>query len=300
MDTKKYALFEKIVETGSLTRAGESCGMTQSGVSHVLTDLERELGVPLLRRSRTGVRLTPEGERLYPLLREILRREETLKSAAGELAAKVTGTVRIGTFTSVAVQWLPGMMQAFQAENPNAEFRLYNGDYGDVEGWIDSRQVDVAFVALPAELKCTCIPLWEDRLLAVLPRGHRLAEGKTCSVREIAREPFISLLAASDNDARRAMEQAGTRPNVRFTTKDDYAIIAMAAQGLGVSILPELLLQGRQEKICALPLDPPASRTIALALPEGERAVPAAKRFAAFARGWVEEWKTGFGGNKNA
>lgn len=288
MDLKKYEAFEKIVDLGSLSKAAEEMGLTQPGVSHMLSGLEEELGVPLLRRSRVGVKLTPEGERLMPLIREILRTQERLDQEASELRGVSGGTVRIGTFTSVAVHWLPAIMQAFGVQYPKVEFKLFNGDYHDVDRWLIEGSVDVGFVALPSELKCECIPLKEDRLLAILPKNHPLAKKEVCPVKEVAALPFISLLETSDDDARRALEAAGAKPNVRFTTKDDYAVIAMVSQGLGVSIVPELLLKGREEDVAARPLDPPSSRTLALAIPAGTRSGPATRRFAEFVRQWVE------------
>ena len=289
MDTKKYEVFEKIVELSSLTKAAEELGLTQSGVSHILAALEEEMGFPLLRRSRVGARLTPEGEKLIPCIREILRAQERLEQTASELRGLAAGTVRIATFTSVAVHWLPGMLQEFQALYPRVDFRLFNGDYHDVDRWLTDGSADVGFVTLPTQLRCPCQELMEDRLLAVLPMGHPLAAREVCPVAEVAKEPFISLLETSDDDSRRALEAAKVKPNIRFTTKDDYAIIAMVSQGLGVSIMPELLLSGRTEQIETRPRDPPASRTLALAVPAGDRAGPATKRFARFVKEWVDK-----------
>ncbi len=289
MDTKKYEVLEKIVELSSLTRAAEELGLTQSGVSHILAALEDEWGMALLRRSRVGARLTPEGERLMPYVREVLRAQERLDQTAADMRGLAAGTVRVATFTSVAVHWLPGMLREFQEQYPQVEFKLFNGDYHDVDRWLADGSADVGFITLPTALTCQTVPLREDRLLAVLPPAHPLAELEICPVREVAQEPFISLLETSDDDARRALDAAGVKPEIRFTTKDDYAIIAMVSQGLGVSIMPELLLAGNRENVAVRPLDPPASRTLALAIPAGDRAGPATKRFAEFAADWVAE-----------
>ena len=289
MDTKKLEVFEKIVELSSLSRAAEELGLTQSGVSHILASLEEEFGFPLLKRSRVGARLTSEGEKLMPFVRDILRSQEQLEQTAAELRGLAAGTVRIGTFTSVAVHWLPGMLQEFGKLYPRVEFKLFNGDYHDVDRWLTDGSVDLGFISLPTALRCECIPLWEDPLLAVLPENHPLAERAVCPVREVAAEPFITLLETSDNDSRRALEAADVKPNIRFTTKDDYAIIAMVRQGLGVSIMPKLLLEGHLDGVAVRPLSPPSSRTLALAVASGERAGPATRRFAAFAAGWVEK-----------
>lgn len=82
MDTKKYEVFEKTVELQSLTKAAQELGLTQSGVSHMLSTIEAELQLPLLKRTRTGARLTPEGEQMMPYIHEIVRQERLLRQAA--------------------------------------------------------------------------------------------------------------------------------------------------------------------------------------------------------------------------
>ena len=289
MNLSKYQTFLKVVELGSLTRAAEALGYTQSGVSHIIGSLEDELGFTLLIRSRAGVQLTADGERILPAVRGIINGMSQLDQIVAAIRGLDTGLIRVGTFTSVAVHWLPGMMQEFQAQYPRVEFKLFNGDYHDVDRWLTDGSVDVGFITLPTDLRCECIPLREDRLLAVLPAGHPLAERKACPVKEVAAEPFITLLETSDNDSRRVLDAAGVKPNIRFTTKDDYAIIAMVEQGLGVSIMPELLLRGRGDGVALRPLDPPASRMLALAVPAGALAGPATRRFAEYAAEWVRK-----------
>ncbi len=287
MDTKKYAVVEKVVEKASLTRAAEELGLTQSGVSHIVAAVEAELGLPLLKRTRTGARLTPEGERIMPHIRAIVAEERLLYQTAEELHTLVAGKVRVGTFTSVATHWLPAMMMQFQQEHPQVEFELFNGDYHDVDRWLADGSVDLAFAALPAEGDSRCVPLYRDELVAVLPKGHRLCALPVCPAAEIAREPIISLLETSNHDVRRALDAVGAKPDIRFRTKDDYAVIAMVRQGLGVSIMPSLLLRGNNEGVELRPLDL-AYRTIALAAGSVE-AGPAARQFAEFARAWVRE-----------
>ena len=245
----------------------------------MIASLEEELGFRLLKRARSGLKLTDEGERLLGAIRSLLSAEERLEQTAASIRGLDLGTVRIGAFTSVAVHWLPPVLKEFQRDYPRVEFRLFNGDYHDVNEWLADGSIDIGFVALPCELKCETIPLMEDRLLAILPRDSRYASYPRFPLVECEREPFISLLQSSDHDARRALEAAGVKPNVRFYTKDDYAIIAMVEQGLGMSIMPELLLKGRHDDVLTLPLVPEAKRTIGLAVAAGEHAGPATRRF---------------------
>ena len=289
LNLSKYEALAAVVEQGSLTLAARQLKITQSAVSHTIDSLEKELGFPILKRSRAGVHLTEEGERLMPSVRALLNSAEQLEQTAGAIRGLDTGLVRIGAFTSVAVHWLPGVLKEFQGDYPNVDFRLLNGDYHDVEEWLSDGSIDIGFVNVPCGLDCECIPLMEDRLLAILPPDSRFASYPKFPLVECETEPFISLLESSDHDARRALESAGVEPNVRFYTKDDYAIIAMVEQGLGMSIMPELLLKGRHDRILPLPLIPEAKRTIGIAIAAGSRAGPATRRFADYVVRYVKE-----------
>lgn len=285
----KYEALAKVVELGSLTKAAEALGCTQSAVSHAISNLESEFGFAILKRSRAGVRLTSEGERIMPPVRGMLNYEEQLKQTVSAIRGLDFGTVRIGAFTSVAVHWLPSVIKEFQSDYPNVDIKLLNGDYHDVEQWIIEGSVDLGFVNVPADLGCECVPLMEDRLLAILPRDHKFASYPKFPLVECETEAFITLLETSNHDANKALSAAGIKPNIRFSTKDDYAIIAMVEQGLGISIMPGLLLKGRHDDVVIRELVPPSKRTIGLAIPETSKASPATRRFADYIVKWVTE-----------
>ena len=287
MSLKKYEAFVRTVELGSLTKAAQSLGSTQSRISHILSDLEAEYGFSLLRRSRGGIELTEAGRLVLPKMQEILSKEQALAECVDEIRNANAGTVRVGVCTSVAVHWRPGMIRSFQAEHPGAHLEMRNGDYHDVDQWLWEGSVDLCFVTLPAPAGMRTIPLAEAPLVAILPRDHRLAWLELIPIEELGQDPFISLLQSSDHDIHRALDNAGVHPNIKFTTKDDYAILAMVEQGLGISIVPQLLIRGRGQNLAVRPLGRQASRTIALAIPEGE-ALPVVNAFAQTAVEWLK------------
>lgn len=288
MSIKQYEVFAKTAELGSLTRAAEALNSTQSRISHVLSAMEEEYGFCLMQRGRSGVALTEAGAMLLPKMEAIVQQNRELEALIADIRNADAGSIRLGAFTSVAVHWLPGMIQTFQAAHPQVELKLFNGDYFDVEQWLRDGTVDLAFVTLPAPDRTRAIPLAEDELLAILPKGHPLAAQPKIDAAKLGREPFISLLKSSDHDIHRALDQAGITPNIRYTTKDDYAVIAMVEQGLGVSIVPELLVRGRGQHVELRPLEPRATRTIALALPQGAVS-PAVQAFAESAVAWLKK-----------
>lgn len=110
MANSKYAAFIAAAEEGNMTAAAQKLGYTQSGVSHLVHTLEQELGVQLLIRSKAGVELSPEGNALIGHIRRLIAAENAVLGAAEELRGVERGTLRIGTFSSVAIAWLPSVM----------------------------------------------------------------------------------------------------------------------------------------------------------------------------------------------
>ncbi|MDD3337173.1 MAG: LysR family transcriptional regulator [Eubacteriales bacterium] len=286
MTADKYQVFLRVAELGSVTRAAEELGYTQSGVSHMINALEEDLALTLLRRGRSGVTLTDAGERLLPAFRAIVRESEQLRQTAAAIRGLREGKVRVGAFSSVSVAWLPAILKEFIVEEPGIEIQLLNGDYHDISRWIAEGAVDVAFVTLPQEGECELIPLKDDPLLVILPKEHPLAGLTSFPLQALGKEPFISLLASSAHDVRRVVEGRSIEIKVRYFTKDDYALIAMVENGLGISVVPELLLRGQEGRVAAIPPETHDVRRIALAVSRAPS--PAARCFADFVCKWTE------------
>lgn len=289
MNLKRYRFFVQTVHSGSFSGAAEALGCTQSAVSQMITGLEKELGVTLLRRSRTGIRLTEEGKLLLPEIEGLLEAQKRIEELCGALRGGERGTVVVASFSSVAVHWLPGIFKAFGEAHPGVELKLNTGDYHDVSQWLESGAANVGFATPSCAGNCRFIPLYRDPLMAVLPPDHPLADAGEFPVEQMERESFLGLLAASDQDARDYLTSAGIEPNIRLSTKDDYAILAMVRSGLGISIMQELLLRDQTEGLRLLPLKPRAYRTIGLAVTEEGEKNPVVQAFTAFVGDWVRE-----------
>lgn len=287
MSLKKYDTFLKVVELGSLTNAARALEHTQSGITHILHSLEDDLGFCLMKRDRSGITLTDEGKEILPYIKEVIAANERLEEKRLQITHAESNTIRIGTFTSVAVNWLPTIIKEYQAKSEDIQIELIDGGYDDIIQKLSEQKVDIGFVTIPNDLTCKCIPLYEDRLLAVLPTKHPLAGRVSLPVHFFETEPVISLMADTDRDTRTVLNASGITPNIKFRTKDDYAMIAMVEKNLGICIVPELLLHGTNNRVTVMELDPPAKRMIGIALPAYDTASPAVKEFAQFIIDWV-------------
>lgn len=289
MSLKQYRAFLKTVELRSVSQAAQAMGMTQSALTQNLGALEKQFGFRLLVRNKAGVRLTQEGRRVYRAIEQVVHADEALLSAVEEVRRSGGDTIRIATFKSVAVSWLPAMMKAFQAEHPEAEFRLFDGAYAEVDEYVRTGAVDFGFVSLPDALECDMIPVKEDRLLAVLPQGHPLAEAAAVPAAQFGKEAVVSLVDSTNQDALRVLRAAGVEPRIRFQTADDYAMISMVETGLGICITHELVLKSDNHNVVVKELDPPATRTIAVAIPNYKEARPIVQEFIRFVQAWTKK-----------
>lgn len=172
----RYIAFQKIVELGSFTKAADRLGYTQSAMSQMISSLEGELGIKLLIRSRTGIKLTVEGKELYPYIERLNHQLMAVQEKTKEIKGLDTGVVRMGTLGSISANWLPKLLKNFQDEYPKVEFVLHQGDYTSIQEWILTGAVDFGFVNPDAVNGIETITLKEGSMLAVLPQNHPLAE----------------------------------------------------------------------------------------------------------------------------
>jgi len=284
MDIKKCEVFLRSVDSGSFSKAAKELGYTPSGISHMMNALEDELGFQLLVRKRNGVEPTAEGERIIPILRELVKWDEQLTQVTSEITGLETGTITIGTYASMSVHWLPKIIKAFQEDYPNINIKMMEGVRQELESWMDEHRIDLCFYSYQPPMKHDWIPLKDDPMLAILPPEHPLAKNKSYPIAACEKEQFIMPALGYDYDVVHLLEEAHLSVNIRFSTMDNYAILSMIECGLGMSIMNELVTKGRICDVVMLPLEEPKHITMGIALPSLSTASPATRKFIAYAK----------------
>ncbi len=285
----RYLALQKIVEMGSFSKAAEFLGYTQSGISQMIASLENELSIKLLNRSRNGATLTHEGKELYPYIEKTIYQYFAMQEKAKDIKGLETGIIRMGAFSSITAHWMPGLLKEFQKKYPKVEFIINQGDYSIIQDWIKTGAIDFGFVSPHAASGLEITAEKKGALLAVLPENHPLAELDTVPLKLLAKEPYILVEEGHYYESLEAFKSIGVVPNVRYTVHDDYSIMTMVEAGLGVSILAELILQRINYNIVARPLDPPLTRTFAIAYKDENSLPMASKRFIKFIKEHLEE-----------
>lgn len=278
METNKLEILLKVVEHGNMTKTSENINYTQSGISHMIKSLEKDLGFPLLIRNHNGVETTENCKKILPAIQQIVHWTEQLDQISASIKGLTTGKVRIGTFTSMSVHWLPKIIKLFQTRYPNVEIELIEGGDQSLVRGLEDGLIDIGFGRKPAETQADWLPLFDDCLMAVLPAGS--FTGTAFPIKLFHQAPFIALPEYFDHEVNDIFQAKGIVPDVKFSSTDDYTIISMVEQGIGISVLPQMVLQGYKHcNIQAIPLKPYCKRQLGIVLPSINSASPATKKF---------------------
>lgn len=291
MNIRKYEAFVKAVELGSLSKAAEGLGYTQSGISHMMQSLEDEVGFPLMVRTSTGIQPNSEGEMLLPVIRQMLNTSESLEQHIAKIKGIDTGRIRIAAYPSVAAYWLPTIIRKFRKDYPNVEIEIIEMGSGAIETIMASRQAELCIYAGGEGKDFEWEPLCLDRMLVLLPPNHPLAEKKEILLEELEKETFIMPMPDYDGEVRFILNKLKKGPHISFSACSDYTIINMVTQGLGVSILPELLLKNYKHQAVALPLAPNQERELGIGVPQVKAMSPVTRNFVQYVKRYVAEFE---------
>ena len=289
----RYTAFCKVVEQGSFTRAAESLGYTQAAVSQMIRSLEEELGLTLLHRAHGGVHMTPEGEMMYPYIQKTVSCIRAMGDKAREIYELDEGEIRIGTISSISQHWLPLLIKKFVTQYPNVRFHLYQSDISIMRDWLRTGYIDFSFVYQEAIPGFQNTMLAKDSFLAVLPVEHPLAAHPSLSLQTLAEVPLIAAEEGDISTVMSAFQSLDLTPCVQYKVHDDNTILAMVEQGLGISILPAMVLDRTNYRFKAIPTTPAITRSIGIAYREPDLLPIATRRFLEFLRDNLEECITG-------
>lgn len=292
MSISKYRALIKTVEFSSLTKAAEYLGYSQSGISHMINNLESEYGFLLLVRNKSGVHLTSKGEKVYNYMLEIVNQHEKLAQTVSVINGLYSGVINIGSFSSVATHWLPTIIKKFEELYPDVKINIKDGIYDEIENWISVGKVDCGFITLPTQKNLKSFPLIKDRLLVVLPKNHPLCNLEFFPLNALKKESFIMPGEGSHYDIGRIFAKS-VQPKIRFSFRDDYSALAMVEKGFGITILPELALRDNVKNVHIMELESHDYRNIGLAYLQNNT-TPVIKHFFSFIKNKLESNKYPF------
>ena len=208
--------------------------------------------------------------------------DEQYQQLAHRIQGLDVGRVVAGTNYAAFYPWLSEVIAGFHHAYPGIRVELREGSSTQLGELVDHRRADFCLISQRPG-RHEWVPLKDDQLMAILPPTHPLVEADRFPVERLRQEPFIEFLPRQETDNSRMLQQLQIRPKVRFATSDSRAAIAMVRAGLGITLLNDILTADLADGVAVLPLDPPQSVHLGIALPEEEHVSPAAKRFITYA-----------------
>ncbi|CAM4524937.1 DNA-binding transcriptional LysR family regulator [Paenibacillus endophyticus] len=279
MNKSLLQMIVAISETRSFTAAGEKMNMTQPAVSRAVTSLERELGVTLLIRDRRhGVALTPFGERIVRIFREILQGYDKIDQEIASEKGLETGYVRIGAFPVAASYFVPKLISHIKSLYPRIEFSIVEGTIIDVQDWLDNRQIDVGLL-IPSDNATDSFPLYREGIYAVMRDDHPLNGKSLIRPEDLREEPMIICKAGYEPPVLKWFDSAGMAPRIEYILNNYRTALQMVLAGEGLAVMSELSLLDCPQGLTLKRLSPEAYRDIHIASAPVENCTIAVKMF---------------------
>ncbi|MDO4500090.1 MAG: LysR family transcriptional regulator [Erysipelotrichaceae bacterium] len=284
----KYGIICEVAKCGSFSKVAEKYGYAQSSISQAIKSLEEEYGLSLIERKRHSIKWSKDGEIFKEHFLNIYNNELEIEKKINSLKGLEKAVIRIGTFTSVSRNILPSLMTTFKLQYPDVSFELHQGDYNNIREWLENGDIDLGFISSEMVSDLNYEELYSDEMLAVLPLKHPLNKYKKLSLEQLAEDTFILLDEGEYSTTLTAFEKQNLKPNVEYKIYDDYSILSMVKNRLGISILFKNVIKGFEEDVSIHELKTPIKRTICLAYSKNKDLSYSSKKFRDFT---IEEIK---------
>ena len=267
MDSKKLEILMTAVDLGSLSKAAEVVGYTQSGLTHLFDSLERDIGVTLIKRDHSGISLTKAGEELMPSIREFLRANANLENRISAIGEKKSETIRIAAYASIAMHWMLEILYRFRRVCPdiNVDLRMVDNAIEPFE-LLEDGKTDVIFAARESGINCEWTPLYNDVMYAILPPDYPDSGSDVFPIVKFGGKEFLMPYGKFDIDVNRAFYENGVKPNIKPAHVDDETVIRMVGKGLGISMMSEMMVRGRTNGVRVLKVFPEVGRELGMGM----------------------------------
>lgn len=281
MEKLNAEVFVTTARLGSYSKAADELGYTKAGISYIVNSMEEVAGFKFFDREYGGVRLTPEGEALLPFMQRQLECEQMTLEQIDRIKGLDTGHIKLISFNTVIVCWLPEILRGFKENYPGIEIELFScDDPVKAANMIRDREADCGFLATDHADDIDLFLLREEPDVAVVGLEHPMAKKKVFPVAEMGNYPLIGY---PENEAPLFYEMAkaeGIQLNQVMTVDNDYGCFSMISQNMGFGVYPKLMVDHCRFPVKGIPLDNGSTTPISLGIRSYEKGSLAARAFA--------------------
>lgn len=283
MDLVKYEVFLDIVERGSYSKVCEDLGYSLSGISKMMKSMEEEIDIPLINRTNKGISLTPDGEKVLPLIRQLINYKEVIEEEFSLIRGVESGKIRIGCFPTVSFAWISSLIAIFKNNHPNIAIEVIEeNSIKNLEQWLNQGIIDVGVFSKQPYHTYEWAGVREDRYVALFSKKHAFAQLDQVPVNQLFEEDLVLFKSHEgiDQDVIKVMQYVGYDKVPKYTSNSDFTVIRLAEQLGFVALIPELIAKIVVNffDVDYRPIDVDVTREIGFAVRDMKRVSPAVRQ----------------------
>ena len=244
MEIQQLQYFQTLAKLEHMTRAAEVLMISQPALSKSISNIEKDLGVPLFNREGRSIYLNRFGEQFLKSVNIILNEYEKVKSEFEDITRPGYGVVSFGFIHTLGMEVVPELMADVQKKYPNMQVTLTQSTSSSLLRKLEDGAIDLCLSQKieSKQLEIETIELWQEELFVIVPTTHRLADREEIRLDEIKDDPFISIKIG--NSLRQVVDsffdQVGIEKNSTFAGEEMHTVAGFVGAGLGVSLVPEI------------------------------------------------------------
>jgi DNA-binding transcriptional LysR family regulator len=284
LDVRRMRVLREVAQRGSFSAAAEALSFTQSAVSQHVAALEREVGMRLLERGRSGPKLTDAGRSLVAHTDAVLCRLDEAERDLAAIAGLEGGELRLASFPSASATLVTEAVAAFVERYPKVAMAVVEAEPEESLPMLAAGDLDIAIVfdypdfpADTAQADLDLVPLLTESMYVALPEAHKLSGAESIRIADLAEDAWLCGVGPSScsDVVKSVCREAGFQPRIAFESDDYNVLQGYVAAGLGVTLLPDLAMHALREGVAIRPVRPqaPQRRVWAAAREAGVRSV---------------------------
>ena len=279
MSVAKYMVFSKVAELGSITKAAEALGYTQPAVSQIISSLEKRFGFSIINRGRDYCVLTENGKKLLYYCNQIIKNEEMLADTVHSLNGLLTGSLRIGSLSSMLTNFVTNVIFNYATSYSNVNINLTELTFTDIIAQLKDGTIDVGFTSSLASDKIKFIPLFNDPVRFIIPKDHPFNAYDKIPVKLLNGADFIMPSAGYDDVYKAITYKVSVTPNIKYQIGSDVAVAGLVANHLGISVMSDQQAKVLCNSVVVKEFCEDFHRTLGIAINAQYHLSPAARSF---------------------
>lgn len=277
-----------VLKTNSFTKAGQLLNLTPSAVSHTVKKIENAVGYPLFYRYKNGVFTTESGKQLMPYVHSVLEASRILEEEISNIGNMESGIVKVGTFYSATMYWMPEILKTFKVKHPNITVQLFQSGDSQIIEWIRNFDVDLAILSSDTfDASVPFTSLYKSPLVCLTPPDYTPKDGKHMTPGDLECTPLILQYEGFDTEITTYLKENNLTAPTNIWVESDDAGFALVKAGLGCYLSPMMAVGDNIQKLNIYPLTPAAFRSIAILAVSPEHMSPGSKHFQEHVIEWV-------------